>query len=176
MDSYKILEIPAWSSKADIKQAYKRLALLYHPDKAGEHSTAHFQTIINAYETIMSTRSPTSTATTAFGTTPRTETSAHEVPSEASRWTSKAYMRWNALREEHERQCGAAGASAFRPRWAGSLLRSRPGKASKEDDAAFRNAYFQSSHDAHPTRSRTDSTSSKNREGLAARLGGLQVK
>ncbi|KAK5099489.1 DnaJ subfamily C member 27 [Exophiala xenobiotica] len=43
--AYDILGIPKDSPETVVKQAYKRLALLYHPDKAGPAATAAFQEI-----------------------------------------------------------------------------------------------------------------------------------
>lgn len=53
-DHYKTLEIPANASVAEIKQAYRRLARRYHPDKneGNDQSTQIFQEIQTAYETL----------------------------------------------------------------------------------------------------------------------------
>ena len=37
---------------SDVRNAFKRLAIILHPDKAGPESTAAFQTLRNAYEKI----------------------------------------------------------------------------------------------------------------------------
>eukprot|EP01035_Chromulina_nebulosa_P018350 gene18350-24043_t len=50
---YKILNLSSNASLKDIKKSYKRLALLYHPDRVSndqrKHSIAKFQEISNAY-------------------------------------------------------------------------------------------------------------------------------
>lgn len=47
----KILGLPANASKADIKKAYRQLAMQYHPDKNGsEEATDKFIEIDNAYD------------------------------------------------------------------------------------------------------------------------------
>ena len=53
-DPYEILEINPLSSKNDIKKAYKKLALIYHPDKNKDDINAKnkFMLINKAYETL----------------------------------------------------------------------------------------------------------------------------
>ena len=46
---YDILEIDRSASQDDIKKSFRRLALKYHPDKAGEEFTEIFQKISEAY-------------------------------------------------------------------------------------------------------------------------------
>lgn len=50
-DYYKILGIPRNATKEDIKKAYRRLAHLYHPDKAGG-SGERFKEINEAYQVL----------------------------------------------------------------------------------------------------------------------------
>ena len=50
MDHYKILGVDKNSSPDQIKQAYRKLASIHHPDKGGD--TAKFQQIQSAYETL----------------------------------------------------------------------------------------------------------------------------
>lgn len=47
-NSFKILGLPLCASQDEIRKAYKRLALIHHPDKGG--SKEHFQALQNAYE------------------------------------------------------------------------------------------------------------------------------
>ena len=49
MDLYSILEVKENSTLNDIKKAYKKLALKYHPDKTNTDSTSKFIEISNAY-------------------------------------------------------------------------------------------------------------------------------
>jgi len=53
-DYYTILELPPSASLDEIKKAYRRLALIYHPDKKGNdpYATAQFTEIKEAYETL----------------------------------------------------------------------------------------------------------------------------
>ncbi|KAK5099498.1 DnaJ subfamily B member 5 [Exophiala xenobiotica] len=53
-DPFTILGIPHASSKAAVKKAFNDLALIYHPDKAGQQATARFQEILGAYHAIRS--------------------------------------------------------------------------------------------------------------------------
>jgi len=53
IDYYKILNIEKTASQDDIKRAYRKLALLYHPDKNPdnrEESEIKFKKISEAYE------------------------------------------------------------------------------------------------------------------------------
>ena len=51
-DYYQVLELPASATTAEIKSAYRRLALVYHPDKHNNdpYATARFADIKEAYE------------------------------------------------------------------------------------------------------------------------------
>lgn len=51
---YEILEVPETSSIDDIKKSYRRLSMMYHPDKNKNNpdATAKFQKISEAYETL----------------------------------------------------------------------------------------------------------------------------
>lgn len=53
MDYYQILGVSKDSSQDDIKVAYKKLAMKYHPDKGG--NTEHLSQINQAYETLKDT-------------------------------------------------------------------------------------------------------------------------
>ena len=53
LNYYKILKVNRYSSQEDIKQAYRKLALRYHPDKNlknKEQSEEKFKEIQEAYE------------------------------------------------------------------------------------------------------------------------------
>lgn len=54
MDFYSILEIDRWASKEDIKKAYRKLAMKYHPDRNAWDKTAEekFKQINEAYSTL----------------------------------------------------------------------------------------------------------------------------
>ena len=50
MDYYKILEIQRNASEQDIKKAYRKLALKYHPDKCNDDTK--FKEISEAYQVL----------------------------------------------------------------------------------------------------------------------------
>jgi hypothetical protein len=52
---YDVLEIPPTASQEDIKKAYRRLAMVYHPDKAGPEGAPKFREINAAYSTLSDT-------------------------------------------------------------------------------------------------------------------------
>jgi hypothetical protein len=54
-DYYTILELPPSASPDEIKKAYRRLALIYHPDKNNNdpYAVVQFTEIKEAYETLM---------------------------------------------------------------------------------------------------------------------------
>ena len=53
-DYYKILEVPKDAEEKDIKKAYRKLAVVHHPDKnpGDEQAEARFKDIAEAYETL----------------------------------------------------------------------------------------------------------------------------
>lgn len=53
-DYYKVLEVPRNASKADIKKAYRKLAMKYHPDRNKDNPSAEgqFKKIKEAYEVL----------------------------------------------------------------------------------------------------------------------------
>jgi len=53
-DYYQILQIEPHSTFAEIKQAFRRLALIYHPDKNpnDKYAEAQFNEIKEAYEVL----------------------------------------------------------------------------------------------------------------------------
>jgi curved DNA-binding protein CbpA len=53
MDYYEILSVPRTASQTEIRNAYRKLAKLYHPDKnSSEHAKTYIQLINEAYETL----------------------------------------------------------------------------------------------------------------------------
>lgn len=52
VDYYEILEVSKDASQDDIRRSYHRLALKYHPDKAGEEGAARFKEVQAAYEVL----------------------------------------------------------------------------------------------------------------------------
>lgn len=58
-DHYKTLEVAPNASQKEIKKSFRRLALLYHPDKHSDHRLAHMQflQLQEAYEVLKDERS-----------------------------------------------------------------------------------------------------------------------
>lgn len=50
MDPYKILGVEKGSSEDEIKKAYRKLALKYHPDRGGKQHEEKFKEVTKAYE------------------------------------------------------------------------------------------------------------------------------
>lgn len=53
IDHYKILEINTNSTNTDIKKAFRRLAIKYHPDKNRNSDSSKFINIKNAYDILI---------------------------------------------------------------------------------------------------------------------------
>jgi molecular chaperone DnaJ len=51
-DHYAVLGLTPAVSVAEIRHAYRLLALRHHPDRAGPHATATFQRIVEAYRVL----------------------------------------------------------------------------------------------------------------------------
>jgi len=51
-DYYAVLGVPREVGATELRRMYRRLALRYHPDRAGPGSTAAFQQIARAYEVL----------------------------------------------------------------------------------------------------------------------------
>jgi molecular chaperone DnaJ len=54
-DHYALLGVPRSVTRAELRRAYRLLALQLHPDRAGFGSTAMFQRVAEAYR-VLSTR------------------------------------------------------------------------------------------------------------------------
>ena len=70
-DWYKVLGVSRTSSIAEIKRAYKNLALQWHPDKNVdnlEEAEAKFREVAEAYEVIIAFKYHNSNACLYFGT------------------------------------------------------------------------------------------------------------
>lgn len=46
---YDALSVDPYATSAEIRRAYRKLALQYHPDKAGNDGQERFQSILNAW-------------------------------------------------------------------------------------------------------------------------------
>jgi DnaJ-class molecular chaperone len=53
MDPSRILDVPPDADNATITKAFRKMALKYHPDKAGDSSKIKFQHVKLAYEILM---------------------------------------------------------------------------------------------------------------------------
>lgn len=51
-DYYQILGVPRTATTDEIKRAYRKLALEYHPDRAGKEAEARFKEINEAYQVL----------------------------------------------------------------------------------------------------------------------------
>ena len=49
-DHYEVLQLPPFSSMADVKRVYRQLALQTHPDKVGDESVAETERFMRATE------------------------------------------------------------------------------------------------------------------------------
>ncbi len=57
IDPYEVLGVPRTASQSDIRNAYRRLALQYHPDKNTQEDTSDIFTNINVAYDILGTNS-----------------------------------------------------------------------------------------------------------------------
>ncbi|ORY95322.1 DnaJ domain-containing protein [Syncephalastrum racemosum] len=126
-DYYGILEIPETASQADIREAYKKQALLHHPDRLSDNTpeeerqeaTRRFQIIADAYyilgdthrrETYDQTRRKQQKAT------PMSDATPGSTPNDANRMFGNVFEELLRPEVEHVKpiwQCLGAGAGAL---------------------------------------------------------------
>ena len=51
-DLYKVLEVNRDASESEIKKAFRKQSLQYHPDRNGDKSGAELETITNKFKTL----------------------------------------------------------------------------------------------------------------------------
>lgn len=107
MNPFQVLNISTSSSEAEIKASHRRLALLYHPDKAGPESKARFQIIQVAYEQALKICRSSWSAKSSLHAT-------RTPPVSSTRWSSQAYRDFEQSRASHPQD----------RKWAGSFKRS----------------------------------------------------
>ena len=49
---YEILEVEPGVTETELKKAYRRLSLVYHPDKSGSSDSSDFQVLKRAYDVL----------------------------------------------------------------------------------------------------------------------------
>jgi DnaJ-class molecular chaperone len=83
---HKILGVSKSASKKEIRKAYRKLALRYHPDKCSEPDAAErFREISEAYAVLSGKEKPKDRG----------------VPAAGTDWTSDIMHRWQDMEERH---------------------------------------------------------------------------
>jgi curved DNA-binding protein CbpA len=137
-DYYAILGVPQSATLAVIREAYKKCALKYHPDKNNEDTTAAFQRLARAWETLKdaTTRAEYDRIYVRLPKPKRKRDEDAEVEAEAARARRRreevdrnASARWSA----ESGQSSGGGQSQFREE-AARCERARRWKASARED------------------------------------------
>jgi hypothetical protein len=105
-DPYKVLELHAAATLEDIKKAYRKLALRYHPDK-------NPQDVEKAHKEMVKINAAYEQLTQQLSGSPATSSASTRTPGRP-RWHDKMRMAWRKT-EKGLATCNQSAASTTRP-------------------------------------------------------------